>query len=90
MAGEVMAVSLTTVWRNVVQCSRIFGDRVHPNMGIQDVHAYGHGNSKKVWCCNAKKQAENQLQHIRPQSALVINAQDMDFVIYNPVWHGIW
>jgi len=44
MAGEVMAVSLTTVWRNVVQCRRMFGDRVHPNMGIQDAHPYVHEN----------------------------------------------
>lgn len=40
-----MAVSLTTVWRNMLLCNGMFGDRYHPNIGIQDVHPYAHGIS---------------------------------------------
>ena len=39
---EVMAISLTTVWRNKVQCTPLFGDRWNSNMGIQKAHPYPH------------------------------------------------
>ena len=46
--GEVMAVSLTTVWRNRVQCSPISGDRYRPRMGIQKAHPYPHGKPGRL------------------------------------------